>query len=56
VSGNPAGWRVLPVIVTSMNLLTPRVLQASIPVVALPELPSWFRQQSSRQQRRYPRK
>jgi hypothetical protein len=56
VSDNPAGWRVLPVIVTSMNLLTPRVLQASIPVVALPELPSWFRQQSNRRQRRHQRK
>jgi hypothetical protein len=56
VSDNPAGWRVLPVIVSSMNLLTPRVLQANIPVVALSELPSWFRQQSNRRQRRPQRK
>ena len=49
---NPAGWQVLPVIVTSRNLLSPRVLQADVPVVARADLPSWVGQQRTRRRRR----
>jgi hypothetical protein len=47
-----AGWRVLPVIVTSRNLISPRVLQANVPVVAHADLPSWASQQRTRRRRR----
>jgi len=46
-----AGWRVLPVIVTSRNLLSPRVLQVGIPVLTLADLPPWVRQARTRRRR-----
>lgn len=49
---NAAGWRVLPVIVTSRNLLSPRVMQTQIPVVALADLPSWVGQPRGQRRRR----
>ena len=52
VGGNPAGWRVLPVIVTSRNLLSPRILEARIPVRTLDDLASWVGQQRPQRQRR----
>ena len=55
VSGSQAGWRILPVIVTSRNLISPRVIEASIPVVALTELPAWVaknKRSPTRQRRR----
>ncbi len=55
VPGSQAGWRVLPVIVTSRNLVSPRVIEASIPVVALTELQAWVaknRRSPARQRRR----
>jgi hypothetical protein len=36
-----AAWRLLPVVVTSRNLLSPRVVQPEIPVVRIADLPSW---------------
>lgn len=50
--GNAAGWQVLPVIVTSRNLLSPRVIQTQIPVIALADLPSWTGQQNGLRRRR----
>jgi hypothetical protein len=47
-----AGWRVLPVIVTSRNLLSPRVLQAGIPVLTIADLSPWVRRERTRQARR----
>jgi hypothetical protein len=52
VAGTGAGWRVLPVIVTSRSLLSPRVLEASAPVVARADLPAWVGEQRSPQRRR----
>ena len=39
-----SAWRVLPVVVTSRNLLSPRVLQTEISVVGIADLPSWVSQ------------
>ncbi|MFF1873001.1 hypothetical protein [Kitasatospora herbaricolor] len=41
VAGGTKGWSVAPVIVTSRDLLSPRVLAASLPVVPLVEFERW---------------
>lgn len=52
---DPNAWRVLAVVVTSRNLLSPHVLQTNIPVLALPDLPRWVSEQAPRRCRRSPR-
>jgi hypothetical protein len=52
VAATETGWHVVPVIVTSRHLISPRVLEVSVPVVARADLPSWASQQGSRQRRR----
>src|ERR1017187_659351 len=51
VGVSTAGWRVLPVIVTSRALISPRVLEAGVPVVARADLPSWADLQKKLQRR-----
>ena len=52
VGVNATGWRVLPVVVTSRRLVSPRVLEASVPVRARADLSMWVSQQRSQQRRR----
>ena len=52
VGVNATGWRVLPVVVTSRRLVSPRVLEASVPVRARADLSMWVSQQRSQQRQR----
>jgi hypothetical protein len=52
ITGSAAGWKVLPVIVTSRKLISPSVLTAKISVVSRTDLPSWVGAQRSPGRRR----
>jgi hypothetical protein len=52
VAATATGWRVVPVIATSRSLVSPNVLEASVPVVTRADLPSWASQQKSLRRRR----
>jgi len=46
------GWRVLPVIITSRNLLSPRVIPGDTPVLTLADLPAWVSKQKLQRKRK----
>ncbi len=52
VNGNAAGWTVLPVIVTSRDLVSPRVLASTIPVIPAETLKAWVESEIKRCKRR----
>jgi hypothetical protein len=43
VGGVASGWRVVPVVVVSRSLLSPRILDAEVPIVHADDLISWCR-------------
>ncbi|MFD7431907.1 hypothetical protein ACFV6Z_33370 [Streptomyces sp. NPDC059818] len=47
-SSEARGWTVVPVVVTSRDLMTSRVLASNVPVVAIHQLTSWARAHSAR--------
>jgi hypothetical protein len=51
INDKPAGWTVVPVIVTSRDLISPRVLPSDIPVVAIDALDSWIADELMRHRR-----
>jgi hypothetical protein len=56
VGGTASSWHVVPVVVTSRRLVSPNVLEASVPVVTRADLPSWASQQKSLRQGSRPRR
>ncbi len=44
VEGSAAGWRVVPVVVTSRNLIGPHIVKKEMPVITLAILPDWLGQ------------
>lgn len=44
LSTSASGWQVEGVVVTSIPLITPRVLATPLPVLSIDELPEWVRQ------------
>ncbi|MEV0598505.1 hypothetical protein AB0I82_04260 [Streptomyces sp. NPDC050315] len=52
IEGGTAGWTVLPVIVTSRDLASPRVLTSTMPVVPIDRLEEWVRTHTAQHKRR----
>lgn len=51
INENPAGWTVVPIIVTSRDLISPRVLPADVPVVPIDAFESWVASEVGRHRR-----
>ncbi|MDO8730992.1 MAG: hypothetical protein Q7L55_00215 [Actinomycetota bacterium] len=42
IAGSSSGWRVVPVVVTSDELIAPRIVDSNTPIIPLGDLDSWL--------------